>query len=290
MSSPVASTSTQMVEEQGRQAEPLPVKRGEIGYQEGQVQTQPRDDASGSGTADNDVTMPARHPMDDPPASSNTESNVGSSASSQTGTSNVNGSSDSNPSSNPSSTQKPPKNDSIWGIRYVTWARFFFQLALIAGTIVAWVLIIVLLGNKLDQGSPPTLENPNGSVPSNTAQIFVYVAFGVATLAQLLFLERAIFQMRAERYCHIHPECRMPGVACLRPADEVWPLQWDSRLGIDLHCRRMLPLWPRVGTGPATLKTISSLNRLRLRTETLATVRSSFRLHSQIAMPNSDLE
>jgi len=38
-----------------------------------------------------------------------------------------------------------------------------------------------------------------------SALIFVYIAFGVMVLVQIVFLERTTFRLRAERYAHVHP-------------------------------------------------------------------------------------
>ncbi|KZT28394.1 hypothetical protein NEOLEDRAFT_1129788 [Neolentinus lepideus HHB14362 ss-1] len=42
------------------------------------------------------------------------------------------------------------------------------------------------------------------------ASIFIHVAFAVVTLSELLFLERCIFRLRAERYMHLHPGAALP--------------------------------------------------------------------------------
>lgn len=40
---------------------------------------------------------------------------------------------------------------------------------------------------------------------STSSTIFIHVVFGVALLGQLLFLERRVFLMRAQRYAFVHP-------------------------------------------------------------------------------------
>ena len=40
---------------------------------------------------------------------------------------------------------------------------------------------------------------------TTSAQIFIHVAFGIVCLAELIFLERTVFRLRAERYAHVHP-------------------------------------------------------------------------------------
>lgn len=39
----------------------------------------------------------------------------------------------------------------------------------------------------------------------NTSSIFVHVVFAVGVLGQLLFLERRVYRVRAERYAYLHP-------------------------------------------------------------------------------------
>jgi hypothetical protein len=44
----------------------------------------------------------------------------------------------------------------------------------------------------------------------SAAGAFVHVAFSIAVLTQILFLERVIFLLRAERYVHLHPGAILP--------------------------------------------------------------------------------
>ncbi len=39
----------------------------------------------------------------------------------------------------------------------------------------------------------------------NTSSIFVHVVFAIGVLSQLLFLERRLYRIRAERYAYVHP-------------------------------------------------------------------------------------
>lgn len=193
------------------QAAPLPQKRGEIGYMEGE-NTGGHELPS---LSEQTSTMPTRHPADTGAVGADTstasDAGVPLAASVQGASSSTSTAAPAAPEDSDSMTMHKPGNRQQYaGIRISTWIRFFVQLSIVIGTIVGLVLIIVLVGNKLSAGAPPTIENPNGALPSNTAQIFVYIAFGIAILAQLLFLERAVFHMRAERYCFLHPECRMP--------------------------------------------------------------------------------
>jgi len=40
--------------------------------------------------------------------------------------------------------------------------------------------------------------------------VFVHVAFAVITLTVLLFIERTMFRLRAERFSYLHPEMELP--------------------------------------------------------------------------------
>ncbi|KAL6308359.1 hypothetical protein BKA93DRAFT_815399 [Sparassis latifolia] len=207
------------------QAGPLPPKRGEIGYQE-DVHG-PSQQASTSRDALQSLpTLPERHPADRPYAGS--PARTPSSASS---TSNLNERPPS-PSSSESaavSTGKhsfisflAPKNvPTFGGLRSATLAKFVLQLALIAGTIVAWVLIV----RHMDSGAsstPAEKFNDNKGAPaafnSSSASVFVDVAFIFAVLLQFIFSERTIFRLRAERYCHVHPGEVLPTAIVRRHA------------------------------------------------------------------------
>jgi hypothetical protein len=53
-------------------------------------------------------------------------------------------------------------------------------------------------------GTNSTPLSDDSSLGTDSSQIFVHVGFGVASLAQLIFLERRIYRVRAERYCYTH--------------------------------------------------------------------------------------
>lgn len=93
---------------------------------------------------------------------------------------------------------KPKRIPIVFGIRPTTLGLFLLHLAVLAGTIAGWAL----LANHLSAAQP---SGNNSGIGIGSSTIFVHVAFGVACLAQLIFLERRIFRMRAERYCHRHP-------------------------------------------------------------------------------------
>jgi len=69
---------------------------------------------------------------------------------------------------------------------------------LFIGTIVGWVFT----ARRVSQ--MPSEDNQN-MMTGITSSIFIYVVFAVAALVQLLFIERRVFRLRAERYSFLHP-------------------------------------------------------------------------------------
>jgi len=91
------------------------------------------------------------------------------------------------------------------GIHFMTLLLICLQISIFAGTIVGWVFAAIALGGQpnlppqgLDGG-----ENPPQTDHSST--IFVDIAFAMVAIAQLIFLERRIYRVRAERYAFKHP-------------------------------------------------------------------------------------
>jgi hypothetical protein len=72
-------------------------------------------------------------------------------------------------------------------------------------SVALWVVVIKRLDARESQSSNTDLVTLGGS-----GSVFVHVAFGVAVLGQLLFLERCIFVMRAQRYNYLHPNSGLP--------------------------------------------------------------------------------
>jgi len=87
--------------------------------------------------------------------------------------------------------------------------RLSLQLTVLGATVAGWVLGVRYF--KLTPASPAPGDNTtdNSNVPVS-GSIFIHVAFTVATLIQLLFLERCIFHLRAERFVYLHPESALP--------------------------------------------------------------------------------
>jgi len=197
------------------EAGPLPAKRGEIGYVEG-VDGHVEE----ARTSSPETVLPARHPADRD-ASTTTLNPIPTSA---TPHNTPPSSSTISLSSTVDSTIKKkrlfcflkPKNvPSFGGLLLTTLLTFIVQSLFVAGTIIGWVLAARSLAKQ-----------PSGGFGPSSA-IFVHVLFGVGLLGQLLFLERRIFRLRAERYSYLHPgeilpSSRSPGVADSSIAFSPW--------------------------------------------------------------------
>jgi hypothetical protein len=187
-----------------RQAGPLPSKQGEIGFQEG-VHDQPLPAGPGAST----TSLPERHPDERSAATSTTPTDAPAAAPDASGTPSANApDADSTHSSGKRSFisflsgKKLPR---VLGATTATWTRFLLQLLLLAGTIAAWAIVTMQLHKKGNSAS----SNSN-DVLGTTAPIFIHVAFGIASLAQVLLLERVVFRIRAERYLFRHPGALLP--------------------------------------------------------------------------------
>ncbi len=192
------------------QAGPLPRKRGEIGFDEGLYNIPLEGQASASSTS-----LPERHPADrDHAARSEPNAPVvdypprSPSRTESTNTANTAGK-----RSIIISFFKPKRIPTFSGLRLTTLAIFLFQLALFAGTLAGWVLTIQRMQKSMASSfaSSSSGDGSTQAVLSTTsAQIFVHVAFGIVALAEIIFLERTIFRLRAERYAYVHPGAILP--------------------------------------------------------------------------------
>jgi len=104
---------------------------------------------------------------------------------------------------------KPRRIPTYFGLRSTTLLAFVIQLLAIVGTIAGWVIAIQRLGSTNNNGGNSP-QNSNSMFSASSTEIFVHVAFGIAVLGQLLFLERRIFRLRAERYSYLHPGEMLP--------------------------------------------------------------------------------
>jgi len=223
--------------ESGRrlQAEPLPSKRGEIGYVEGGHNL----DQGREGMASTDgITLPERHPADrdhsSPPSSLPTEPAT-----------------DPPPTSSQNAQPSPPctvtksfsflkPRKSFGGVQLSTLLLFAAQVLLLGGTIAAWVFATQVLKRMNNKGQ----GLPGGQYSS----VFVHVTFIIAVIGQLVFLERRLFRLRGERYSHIHP-------GEVLPRHRTIPLHPDTAIAFAPWNRPPLPTYAAalaqsgVGTG-----------------------------------------
>ncbi|TFK24934.1 hypothetical protein FA15DRAFT_618616 [Coprinopsis marcescibilis] len=186
-------------DEARQEAGPLPLKQGELGFIEGvHVQT------PHSNPADRDLALPERHPADrdaQPTTPSNTAISPPPAVHTATRSSPPNSAT---PPAAPVASPKPrilrylkPKLvPGLGGVRLITFLAFLFQLIVLTGCVTAWVFT----GQKISEG----IAGGHSSV------IFVHVVFAFAIIGQLIFLERRVYRIRAERYAHVNPGAMLP--------------------------------------------------------------------------------
>ncbi|KAG7445717.1 uncharacterized protein BT62DRAFT_175163 [Guyanagaster necrorhizus] len=184
----MASTSSSISTlEQQPEAGPLPVKRGEIGFSE-ELHGQSEQTRATTPIP----TLPIRHPADRDAAPDIGANPTPSSPSSG------------NPSYDPSWSSKPfmsfwKSNTTLGGVQLATLLAFLVQLFLLVGTISAWIAAAQYL-SRAAAGGPM----------ASSSVIFVHVIFAVGILGQLLFLERRIYRLRAERYAFLRSDEILP--------------------------------------------------------------------------------
>lgn len=175
------------------QAGPLPLKRGELGFQDGvHVQASVLDQGP-------TTPQPAHHPAErtaTPPDTIPTAPDNGAQPSLETASIHTAG------KRSIISILKPTR---IFGVQLTTFLRFLLQLGVLGATIAGWALLAIQMTSKAKARASDGTD-----APSFDSAIFIHVAFAIATLGQLLFLERVIFLLRAERYCHLHPGAQLP--------------------------------------------------------------------------------
>jgi len=198
---PHSDTPPNGAESQQPQADPLPSKRGEIGYIE---TTEPPAEGSQDITS-NTFVLPERHPADRdhlpvspdpviPPAQSEIVTSLSSEQSSST--------TSITKSHGILGFFKPKSSPAFGGLRLTTLLIFAAQLSLLGGTVIAWVFTakrlvhLTYAGQNLFTGQPSI--------------IFVHVIFFIIVLVQLVFLERRLFRLRGERYSYLHPGQILP--------------------------------------------------------------------------------
>jgi len=180
------------------QADPLPSKRGEIGYIEAAAAESPAERSQV--TTSNTHVLPARHPADRdhspissdaviPPAQSEDVTHPRSESSPCTASIIK--------SHGILDIFKPERSPAFGGLRLTTLLIFIAQTTLLGGTVTAWVFTSERIVRLMTSG-----QNPFAAQPST---ILVHLAFILVILVQLVFLERRIFRLRGERYSYVHP-------------------------------------------------------------------------------------
>lgn len=203
MASTASSSRTERTGE--REAGPLPLKVGELGYPALQSVSE-EDITEGAGSGNDSVHMPTTSPSDPAPAASQS-SHAPSTAAAST--------------ASLASTVPPPKRSGFfarltssrapplfWGLQGPSVIRFTIICILLAGTITGWALV----AQQMNKAKSPPDHDDSSSLASmaGTMGIFVHVAFAVGLLIELVFVERAVFQLRAERWRHNHPGETLP--------------------------------------------------------------------------------
>ncbi|PCH39893.1 hypothetical protein WOLCODRAFT_136542 [Wolfiporia cocos MD-104 SS10] len=233
--------------EERPQAGPLPSKRGEIGYHE-EVHEAPQQAEGGESQHDVD-SPPARHPADTPlpPTTSPNAGSESSASNDPVSTGNGAAATDAPRAPSPSSASVNSTSKlasflhctrvhTIYGLRVTTLFFFLLQLAVLGGTITGWVILILRMQTSQNTSSPQsgsssTGQSQSGGLPMNSALIFVYIAFAVMTVVQIVFLERCTFRLRAERYAHLHPgeilPSHRPRAGGRRPAPNIAFAPWN---------------------------------------------------------------
>lgn len=191
------------------EAGPLPLKRGEIGFQEG-IHFLPE-------ISQDDVTppLPARHPAD---------------RGSRSGFPSVPDVPQAPPTLSSTNTHSVPSSPSITkqrgflallngpafgGLRLITLIATFAQFICLAGTLVGWVFTTKHLSNM------PSIP---GRIPSS---VFIHIIFGLAILGQMIFLERRIFTLRVERYSYLHGGEMLPSYHSGGPGSAIAFAPWN---------------------------------------------------------------
>ncbi|TRM68226.1 hypothetical protein BD626DRAFT_565077 [Schizophyllum amplum] len=164
------------------QAGPIPSKRGEIGFREDLYNAS----SPSSSTTSLAAPLPARHPADRDPLPSNTPADATAPPTTP---------------DTPASSLPPPHKKLLRrqaaGMRLSTLVLFAIQMGVLIATAVGWGLAATQTHGLM---AVRPKEDGMGS-----AVVFVHVAFCLATLGQLLMLERRVYALRAERWAHLHP-------------------------------------------------------------------------------------
>lgn len=204
-------SSLDITVEGGREADPLPTKVGEIGFVPGTGLPSLGYNAASR----EDIVLPARHPAD--------RDHVDQEQQPQENESNEEVPSSGRDADTASSTAKKSilKTQKLGGVHVLTFFRIILIILFLAGTGVAWWLTInkfsgqdqsFTFGDSQNQSNDQNEDDDkdgtddygsSGGFPFSSI-VFVHVAFAVITIFELIFLERAIFHARAERYIFVN--------------------------------------------------------------------------------------
>lgn len=94
---------------------------------------------------------------------------------------------------------KPSKH--LFGMAPRTLCKFFVLIFVLIGVCAGWAL-----ATKANADGHGTLFGGGGM----NVVVFIHVAFSVIVITQLLFIERTVFRLRAERFSYLHPEAELP--------------------------------------------------------------------------------
>lgn len=197
------------------QAGPLPSKRGEIGYREDDGRDLERGGDEGDGRSI--VVLPPLHPADRDAHEASVAANVDvQSGPTAVPTPSQNAEVPVDALSTRSKGKKaiisfftPRHVPTIGGIRLTTLLLFIAQLLFAGGTVVAWVFIVRRINQYTKHSQDGDSQN-SGGIQLSSSVIFIHVVLAITFLGQLLFIERRLFRLRAERYFYLHPDEMLP--------------------------------------------------------------------------------
>jgi len=97
---------------------------------------------------------------------------------------------------------KPSPNPSknLFGMAPRTLVKFLILILFLIGVCAGWAL-----ATKANADGGGSLFGGGMNVV-----VFIHVAFSVIVITQLLFIERTVFRLRAERFSYLHPEAELP--------------------------------------------------------------------------------
>ena len=184
----MATTSpSSSIVSQGSQADPLPTKRGEIGYRESPNPPVPSNAGPESDVTAHRTSIPARHPADREPGPAPSEPGSFPIANTN-GNQSVAGS---QPSSRPIFAFFEPKCTKF-GVRVSTILLLVTQGSLLLFTIALWIILATLV-------LPPSVAGRKIAT-----SVFAHVTFVICTIVEAIIFERLLFRYRAERYAMLH--------------------------------------------------------------------------------------